>query len=86
MADVFKALADETRRLDVQAEYERLAQRGVVFTQTPTDLGNVVIAVFDDTCGNLVQIVIVGEAAHGGGTVAVGFGGYCSAVALKGQL
>jgi catechol 2,3-dioxygenase-like lactoylglutathione lyase family enzyme len=42
---------------DVQAEYERLTQRGVVFTQPPTDLGNVMTAVFDDTCGNLIQIV-----------------------------
>lgn len=42
---------------DVQAEYERLTQRGVVFTQPPTDLGEVMIAVFDDTCGNLIQIV-----------------------------
>ena len=42
---------------DVEAEYDRLTQRGVVFTQPPTDLGNAVIAVFDDTCGNLIQIV-----------------------------
>jgi catechol 2,3-dioxygenase-like lactoylglutathione lyase family enzyme len=42
---------------DVQAEYDRLTQHGVVFTQPPTDLGEVAIAVFDDTCGNLVQIV-----------------------------
>ena len=42
---------------DVQAEYERLTQRGVVFTQPPTDLGEVQMAVFDDTCGNLIQIV-----------------------------
>ena len=41
---------------DVQAEYERLTQRGVVFTQPPTDVGDVVVAVFDDTCGNLIQI------------------------------
>ena len=41
---------------DVQAEYERLTQRGVAFTQPPTDLGAVVTAVFDDTCGNLIQI------------------------------
>ena len=41
---------------DVQAEYERLTERGVVFTQPPTDLGTVVTAVFDDTCGNLIQI------------------------------
>lgn len=42
---------------DVQAEYDRLTQRGVVFTQPPTELGNVEVAVFDDTCGNLIQIV-----------------------------
>jgi catechol 2,3-dioxygenase-like lactoylglutathione lyase family enzyme len=42
---------------DVQAEYDRLTQHGVVFTQPPTDLGEVAIAVFDDTCGNLIQIV-----------------------------
>lgn len=41
---------------DVQAEYERLNQRGVEFTQPPTDLGGVTVAVFDDTCGNLIQI------------------------------
>lgn len=42
---------------DVAAEYERLTARGVTFTQPPTDAGPVVMAVFDDTCGNLVQIV-----------------------------
>jgi catechol 2,3-dioxygenase-like lactoylglutathione lyase family enzyme len=42
---------------DVAAEHERLTRRGVVFTQTPTDVGSAVIAVFDDTCGNLIQIV-----------------------------
>ena len=42
---------------DVQAEYERLTKLGVVFTQPPTDLSEVMIAVFDDTCGNLIQIV-----------------------------
>lgn len=42
---------------DVQAEYDRLCSAGVVFTQAPTDLGTVVMAVFDDTCGNLIQIV-----------------------------
>lgn len=42
---------------DVQAEYERLTQLGVVFTQPPTDVGPAVVAVFDDTCGNLIQIV-----------------------------
>ena len=41
---------------DVVAEHERLVGRGVQFTQPPTDLGPVTTAVFDDTCGNLIQI------------------------------
>lgn len=41
---------------DVVAEYERLVARGVRFTQEPTDMGEVTTAVFDDTCGNLIQI------------------------------
>jgi hypothetical protein len=40
----------------VQAEYDRLLARGVHFTQPPTDLGPVITAVFEDTCGNLIQI------------------------------
>lgn len=41
---------------DVQAEYERLRDLGVRFTQEPLDMGPVTTAVFDDTCGNLIQI------------------------------
>jgi catechol 2,3-dioxygenase-like lactoylglutathione lyase family enzyme len=41
---------------DVQAEYERLIARGVTFVQEPTSMGPVTTAVFDDTCGNLIQI------------------------------
>lgn len=41
---------------DVQAEYQRLVGLGVRFAQEPTDLGTVTTAVFDDTCGNLIQI------------------------------
>ena len=41
---------------DVQAEYERLRGLGVRFTQEPTEMGPVTTAVFDDTCGNLIQI------------------------------
>lgn len=41
---------------DLQAEYERLRELGVTFTQEPVDYGTVVTAVFDDTCGNLIQI------------------------------
>jgi catechol 2,3-dioxygenase-like lactoylglutathione lyase family enzyme len=42
---------------DVDAEHARLTDRGVVFTMPPTDIGAAVVAVFDDTCGNLVQII-----------------------------
>jgi catechol 2,3-dioxygenase-like lactoylglutathione lyase family enzyme len=42
---------------DVAAEAERLQGLGVKFTQEPLDMGPVVTAVFDDTCGNLIQIV-----------------------------
>ncbi len=42
---------------DVEAEYDRLTARGVSFTQPPTDIGQAVVAVFDDTCGNLIQII-----------------------------
>jgi catechol 2,3-dioxygenase-like lactoylglutathione lyase family enzyme len=42
---------------DVQAEFDRLRSKGVRFTQEPTEMGNVTTAVFDDTCGNLLQIV-----------------------------
>src|SRR3954452_22861638 len=41
---------------DVQAEYERLRGLGVRFTQEPTAMGPVTTAVFDDTCGNLIQM------------------------------
>ncbi|MBF6184129.1 VOC family protein [Nocardia farcinica] len=41
---------------DVYAEVDRLKGLGVEFTQEATDLGPVVTAVFDDTCGNLIQL------------------------------
>lgn len=41
---------------DVEAEHERLVAKGVRFVQPPTDVGTVITAVFDDTCGNLIQI------------------------------
>jgi predicted enzyme related to lactoylglutathione lyase len=43
--------------LDVGAEFARLQARGVRFTQEPTKADGVTTAVFDDTCGNLIQIV-----------------------------
>src|SRR5262249_11937208 len=41
---------------DVHAEFARLRQLGVLFTQEPAEMGPVTTAVFDDTCGNLIQI------------------------------
>jgi catechol 2,3-dioxygenase-like lactoylglutathione lyase family enzyme len=41
---------------DLAAEYARLEGLGVRFTQEPVEMGPVVTAVLDDTCGNLIQI------------------------------
>jgi catechol 2,3-dioxygenase-like lactoylglutathione lyase family enzyme len=41
---------------DIDAEYRRLRDLGVRFTQEPVAMGPVTTAVFDDTCGNLIQI------------------------------
>ena len=42
---------------DVQQEYERLLNLGVEFSIKPTEMGIVKLAVFNDTCGNNIQIV-----------------------------
>jgi predicted enzyme related to lactoylglutathione lyase len=42
---------------DIHAEYKRLMDKGVKFTMEPTKMGEVTIAVFDDTCGNLIQLM-----------------------------
>ena len=42
---------------DIEAEYNRLLEAGVQFTKPPTQAGPVKIAVLDDTCGNLIQII-----------------------------
>lgn len=42
---------------DVQSEYERLEKLGVKFSMKPTQMGPVTVAVFDDTCGNNMQLV-----------------------------
>ena len=42
---------------DVDAEFDRLKDIGVSFTQDPMDAGPVRMAVLDDTCGNLIQLV-----------------------------
>jgi len=41
---------------DIRAEFTRLKARGVAFTSEPTPAGAVTIAVFSDTCGNLIQL------------------------------
>lgn len=41
---------------DLQAEYGRLRAHGVAFTKEPTRSGPVTMAVFSDTCGNLIQL------------------------------
>jgi catechol 2,3-dioxygenase-like lactoylglutathione lyase family enzyme len=41
---------------DVATEFVRLKQLGVRFTQEPAEMGPVTTAVFDDTCGNLIQM------------------------------
>lgn len=46
------ALASE----DVRAEYDRLKDLGVTFRSEPADMGGTVLTMFDDTCGNLIQI------------------------------
>jgi catechol 2,3-dioxygenase-like lactoylglutathione lyase family enzyme len=46
---------------DVEAEHKRLSKAGVRFTQEPADFGTVITAVFDDTCGNLIQIAQLKE-------------------------
>ncbi|NRA65667.1 MAG: VOC family protein [Pseudobacteriovorax sp.] len=42
---------------DIQSEYNRLQEKGVNFTQELSEMGGVKIAVLDDTCGNLIQLI-----------------------------
>ncbi|MEM0927921.1 MAG: VOC family protein [Pseudomonadota bacterium] len=44
---------------DIEAEYEKLKAEGVEFTQPPMKAGEAKIAVFNDTCGNLIQLMQV---------------------------
>jgi predicted enzyme related to lactoylglutathione lyase len=41
---------------DIASDYRRLTSHGVVFTREPASMGPVTIAVFSDTCGNLIQL------------------------------
>ncbi|WP_226002166.1 VOC family protein [Paenibacillus sp. BJ-4] len=43
--------------VDINKEYKRLLENNVKFTMEPTKMGELTIAVFDDKCGNLIQIV-----------------------------
>ncbi|NRB32719.1 MAG: VOC family protein [Rhizobiaceae bacterium] len=61
-ADGIPAHSFQVENLD--AERKRLGERGVVFAVEPLDAGPVRMAVFDDTCGNLIQLVeMIGPAA-----------------------
>lgn len=42
---------------DITKEYERLKVLGVQFTMPPTKVTKSTIAILNDTCGNLIQIV-----------------------------
>lgn len=41
---------------DIESEYEKMLRLGVTFSMKPSPAGQTKIAVFDDTCGNLIQI------------------------------
>lgn len=45
-----------SRAKNEKKEYERMKKLGVVFKSAPTKMGPATLAVFDDTCGNLIQI------------------------------
>ena len=47
---------------DIDAEYERLRGLGVSFTGEPVDAGTVRMALLDDTCGNLIQLIQINAA------------------------
>ena len=61
MKDGIPATAFEST--DIRAECQRLKRCGVVFTLEPTDAGPVTLAIFADTCGNLIQIYQPTQAA-----------------------
>lgn len=42
---------------NVQEEYDRLIKLGVEFSMKPTDAGTAKLAILNDTCGNLIQLV-----------------------------
>jgi len=42
---------------NVDSEYDRLTKLDVKFSMKPTEMGNVKVAIFNDTCGNNIQLV-----------------------------
>ena len=42
---------------DIEIEVSKLQAAGVTFTQPPKNVGSATIAVLDDTCGNLIQLI-----------------------------
>ena len=54
MKDGIPATAFESSA--IHSEVQRLKDRGVVFTMEPTTVGPTTVAIFDDTCGNLIQL------------------------------
>ncbi len=61
VADGIAAHSFQVRDLD--AEYKRLKNLGVDFVTEPMDAGAVHMAVFDDTCGNLIQLIQMKDVA-----------------------
>jgi predicted enzyme related to lactoylglutathione lyase len=41
---------------DIEKEYERMVKLGVEFTMKPTNTIGAIVAIFNDTCGNLIQL------------------------------
>lgn len=54
--------AHSFRVQDLDAEWKKLSERGVEFVTEPMDAGAVRMAVFDDTCGNLIQLIQMKDA------------------------
>jgi len=42
---------------NMEKEYEMLCEKGVIFTMKPTKMDGYIMAILDDTCGNLIQII-----------------------------
>jgi predicted enzyme related to lactoylglutathione lyase len=49
---------------DIKGDYERSKARGAAFTMAPTDVTASTIAMLNDTCGNLIQLVQLGQGAR----------------------